>query len=90
MPNLIHVLQQSCTSTAGNEGDWKNKTDEERKSELQRILKVNRKQTGSTERGMEWGTCMIFSCEKDCCVDENNQNTKECWAEELVMIQWEE
>lgn len=73
MPNLINVLraQQSKTST-----EAKNKakplTDEEKRKQLLSSI------------GMEWGTCFIFSCEKDCCEDE------EGWREELVLVQWDE
>lgn len=52
-------------------------TDEQR-------IKVVRAQDG---RGMEWGTCMIFSCEKDCCLGDEPQ---ECWREEYVVVQWDE
>ncbi len=38
--------------------------------------------------GMEWGTCLIFSCEKDCC-REDGQEVKEVWREEVVYVQWD-
>ncbi|KAH8795892.1 programmed cell death protein 2 [Flagelloscypha sp. PMI_526] len=54
------------------------------------IRKVN-EETGDVsvitkDLGMEWGTCLVFSCEKDCCLPEGN---KECWVEEVVLIQWD-
>lgn len=38
------------------------------------------------ELGMEWGTCLIFSCAEDCCLPDG---VKECWREEEVLIQWD-
>lgn len=90
MPNLIQVLQNKCTSSAvdGKSENWEEKSEEERKKELERILKDAKSGDG---RGMEWGTALIFSCEKDCCVDEDGkERAKDWWAEELVLVQWEE
>lgn len=42
---------------------------------------------GGVAHGMEWGTCMVFSCENDCCVDETGAEARECWREEAVLIQ---
>ena len=86
MPNLINVLRGIEKKNVASE-QKQPQTDEERKEELQRVLKGGSATGG---RGMEWGTCLVFSCEKDCCVDENAKDTKECWAEELVLVQWEE
>lgn len=90
MPNLIQVLQNKCTSSAvdGKSESWEEKSEEERKKELERILKDAKSGDG---RGMEWGTALVFSCEKDCCVDEEGkEGAKDWWAEELVLVQWEE
>lgn len=80
MPNLINILRESPA-------DSKKQTNEQRIKEVQVALKG-----GKTEgrRGMEWGTCMVFSCEKDCCNADGETKAKECWREEFVMIQWDE
>ncbi|KAG9312897.1 programmed cell death protein 2 [Chiua virens] len=84
MPNLINVLRDSVDS----EGlDIRRLTDEQRIKAVQDALKRN-KEPGS--RGMEWGTCMVFSCENDCCLDDGGQDDKECWREEYVLVQWDE
>ncbi|KAI0675435.1 programmed cell death protein 2 [Trametes maxima] len=75
MPNLINVLRTPPPADAG-----KKLTDAERRAEVMRALK------GSVaSKGMEWGTCMVFSCEKDCA------GTKEgsSWREEYVLVQWD-
>ncbi|KAF9245320.1 programmed cell death protein 2 [Melanogaster broomeanus] len=46
------------------------------------------KEPGS--RGMEWGTCMVFSCENDCCLGDGGKDAKESWREEHVLVQWDE
>ncbi|KAJ3563791.1 hypothetical protein NP233_g8705 [Leucocoprinus birnbaumii] len=74
MPNLINILKQDKNSNGNSK-----MTDEERKKAVERELK------GGAD-GMSWGTVMIFSCEKDCCLDENG---KECWREEVVLVQWD-
>lgn len=43
-----------------------------------------------TNTGMEWGTCLVYTCEKDCCTTEEGEELKECWREEVVLVQWEE
>lgn len=75
MPNLINVLRSP------EEDKGKKVTDEERRKAIEMALKG---ENTDEKRGMEWGTCMIFSCEKDCC-----QDTKEAWREEVVYIQWD-
>lgn len=48
-------------------------------------------QSSPTEEDlMEWGTCLIFTCEKDCCQLEGAGELKECWREEIVLVQWED
>ena len=82
MPNLINVLKSSKNKGKGT--TKKEQTDEERRKEVERLLKG-----GDVERaGMEWGTCLIFSCENDCCVEDGTQ-AKSCWREEEVLIQWD-
>ena len=96
MPHLINVLQNECTSsTDSGEDKWDDKSEEERKKEIERILKGSKAAGAAEGRGMEWGTAFVFSCEKDCClVDKEGvkgkEEAKECWREELVLVQWEE
>ena len=80
MPNLINVLRESVD-------DARRLTDEQRIRTVQDALKRS-KEPGS--RGMEWGTCMVFSCGNDCCLDDGGQDDKECWREEYVLVQWDE
>lgn len=75
MPNLIYILR--------NEGKAQKLSDEERRAAVQKALK------GGSEKGMDWGTCMIFSCENDCRVDADGVETKDVWREELVLVQWD-
>lgn len=80
MPNLINVLKVSEVETQKPK-----LTDAERRKEVEKVLKGN----GGIDRvGMEWGTCMIFSCENDCCA-ENGSSVKSCWREEVVLTQWD-
>lgn len=79
MPNLISILRLG-------ESD-KKLTEEERRNAVQKALKGG---DTSEKRGMEWGTCMIFSCEQDCCVDDDGEfEARDCWREELVLVQWD-
>lgn len=75
MPNLINVLKSTTTGS---------QSDVERRKELEAALG-----TGDTSmrRGMEWGTCLVFSCENDCCGNPDGQ--KESWTEEAVLVQWD-
>ncbi|TFK51694.1 hypothetical protein OE88DRAFT_1698786 [Heliocybe sulcata] len=75
MPNLINILN------TGEEGAPKGKlSEEERKKEVEKALK-----NAVGRRGMEWGTVMVFSCKNDCCPEKKGN-----WAEELVLVQWDE
>lgn len=78
MPNLINVFSTS----SGNE----NLTDEQRRQAVEKALKKGDKDAHGS---MEWGTCMVFSCENDCCLDEHKKESKEAWREEYVLIQWD-
>lgn len=80
MPNLINVLKSTREDTL------KNLTDEERRKTFERLFKVR---SGEEKWGMEWGTCLVFSCEKDCSVDDVGTETRESWREELVLVQWD-
>jgi len=74
MPNLINMLRPVGEAS-------KKLTDEERRKAVERALKGEDK---DEKRGMEWGTCLIFSCSKDCYANE-----MEGWMEEEVYIQWD-
>ncbi|KAF7971276.1 hypothetical protein HWV62_21518 [Athelia sp. TMB] len=79
MPNIINVLRKGDAA--------KKLTDEERRKEVERALKSGE---ASGARGMEWGTCMIFSCAKDCCTDDAGEfEARDAWREELVLVQWD-
>lgn len=79
MPNLINVLR------TGSDAEKRKLTDEERRKEVEQALKGG---SGVDTSGMDWGTCMIFSCAKDCC-EESGSTAKSCWREEVVLIQWD-
>jgi pre-rRNA-processing protein TSR4 len=64
MPNLINAVKPTVATKAIS--------DEERRKQVEKEL--------TNKGGMEWGTCMIFSCEGDC---------ETVWAEEYVAVQWE-
>jgi pre-rRNA-processing protein TSR4 len=74
MPNLINVLGSALGK--GLTQSSKAVSDTERRKAVEKELKER--------TGMEWGTAMIFSCAADCCPD-----GKECFAEEVVLVQWE-
>jgi pre-rRNA-processing protein TSR4 len=46
--------------------------------------KISTEQVSNSD-GMEWGTCMIFTCERDC-----SNDSKEGWMEEIVLVQWDQ
>lgn len=78
MPNLINVLlaQETVAGEPGRNGDSQEQLETEEECKRKRLeVKLN--------AGMEWGTCFIYSCETDCC-EEN-----EGWREELGLVQWD-
>ncbi|KAF8074746.1 programmed cell death protein 2 [Lyophyllum atratum] len=84
MPNLINTLRHPDDNSKGG----KKLSDEERRKAVELALKgVAVAADGGEARGMEWGTCIVFSCENDCCTDENGAKAREAWREEVVMIQ---
>ena len=80
------------TETETNEPDEPEEITPARKEEVERLLK----RQGDDKRGMEWGTCMVFSCAKDCYGAKPSPSQaltpekKDLWTEELVLVQWEE
>lgn len=95
MPHLISLLEHEADSNDSKTGEIKSSRDGTRDSIADAAVEARRKQVeqllkgGEEKRGMEWGTAMIFSCEKDCCL-EDGKEMKEIWAEEQVIVQWEE
>ncbi|KAF8196690.1 programmed cell death protein 2 [Mycena galopus ATCC 62051] len=81
MPNLINVLHASGSTEDGR----KKLTDEERRKLVEKELKGGSSGGG---RGMEWGTCLIFSCSKDCSLTDDGKEARDSWREETVLIQW--
>lgn len=80
VPSLITLLTPESVTTTGSKAvsqkDKKVLSEAERKERLQRMAK------GEGEDGeeeMEWGTVMIFGCEKDCTG----------FTEEWVGVEWE-
>ncbi|KAJ6581245.1 programmed cell death protein 2 [Mycena capillaripes] len=80
MPNLINVLRNG-----DGEDKRKKLTDEERRKLVEQELKGD-SSVGS--RGMEWGTCLVFSCSRDCSLDDDGKEARESWREEKVLVQW--
>ena len=85
MPHLINILRSSGAQVA--------QTEVERRQELQRLINVPGSGVASDEvTGLEWGTCMIFVCEADCCTEVDDKGSWEatsCWREEKVLVQWD-
>lgn len=82
MPNLINVLRAQGNITRNVGESVKSDDTQEGSSQTKEEQKKN--STAKMDAGMEWGTCFIFSCEKDCC------NEQDGWREELVLVQWDE
>ena len=81
MPNLINILGRGST-TGGEDAAT---TEDQRKDVVQRLLKSN-----PDGRGMEWGTVLVFTCEKDCCLGPGNKEKQDAWSEELVLVHWDD
>lgn len=81
MPNLINILRDT-----GNE-DLKGLSEVERRKAIEKVLKGEGDNAG--KRGMEWGTCIVFSCENDCRLGRNGEEEQDVWREEVVLIQKE-
>src|SRR6266566_3531003 len=72
MPNLINMLGRG--SDTEREDITTTTTDEQRKEMVQRLLKRD-----PDRRGMEWGTALVFTCEKDCCLGPGNKEKEGAW-----------
>jgi len=79
MPNLINIIGSRA------DGDRGATTDEERQEAMRNLLKGD-----AAGRGMEWGTILVFSCEKNCCLGPGNKEKQDAWSEELVLVQWDD
>ncbi|KAG8887536.1 hypothetical protein FRB98_009442 [Tulasnella sp. 332] len=77
MPNILNVLK-SCHTSAGTK-------------ERVQPSRAGRAMHEDVMPGMEWGTCMVFSCRDDCRIEDhhNRKEVDECWREEVVLVQWE-
>ena len=73
-PNLINELRPSWADES------QKLTDRERREAVKRALVGDNKEV---KRGLEWGTCIVYSCEKDCSEKDG------CWREEVVYVQWD-
>ncbi|KAH7335431.1 programmed cell death protein 2 [Rhizoctonia solani] len=73
MPNMLNMLKKPLAKAKRNAAE----AEEARKQLIAAAL------GGQGGVGMEWGTCMVFACEKDCC------DGREAWREEEVWVQWE-
>jgi len=82
MPNLANVLRVK------EEGTTKFESDEERRKAIEQAIKGTGNKNAKT--GLDWGTCMVFSCEKDCAKAEDGQtDLKNVWREEVVLVQYD-
>ncbi|KAG8834263.1 hypothetical protein FRC17_009272 [Serendipita sp. 399] len=57
------------------------------------MLKRDKQSSNTEESQMEWGTCLVYTCPKNCCQEDSNaghEELKECWREEKVLVQWED
>lgn len=91
MPHLINILRPSSDEDKKGAPE---KSLEERQKEVEKLVKGVRGGVSPNEiTGMEWGTCLVFACEDDCCIDKNEKGESweatSCWREEVVLIQWE-
>jgi len=78
VPSLISTLRPEMITTTGEEAKMTKKqlTEEERKAELQKLAKG---ELDGEDGEMEWGTVMVFGCERDCVG----------LSEEWVAVEWE-
>ncbi|WWD18790.1 hypothetical protein CI109_103245 [Kwoniella shandongensis] len=86
VPSLISVLKPNAITTTGKPSEDQKETkplsEEERKKELERLaagVKGEDKSAAEKEGEMEWGTVLVYGCEKDCVG----------LVEEWVGVEWE-
>lgn len=95
MPNLINVLRQARRTPGKDSGKQpvKKQTDEERRAEVARLLRGEAASPKDDIGDMEWGTCLVFSCIKDCCrakgADGTWSDAESAWKDEFVLVQWD-
>lgn len=97
MPNLINVLRQARQAQKPDTErpgiGKKPQTDEERRAEVARMLRGDPSLPEDVTSDMEWGTCMVFSCVKDCCrskdADGRWHDADSTWKDEFVLVQWD-
>jgi pre-rRNA-processing protein TSR4 len=80
MPNLINVLGKDLNTG----GEDMSTTNGQQNEAVRQLL-----QGDPDGRGMEWGTILVFSCEKDCCVGPGSKEKQGTWTEELVLVHWD-
>ena len=92
MPHLISVLQSSSPSGADLSPKQTGKTEEVGGNGNEKEKEGPTAKEQALERmGMEWGTVLVFTCRDNCCAGRvDDPGAKECWQEELVLVQWEE
>ncbi|KAG8983935.1 hypothetical protein FRB93_006883 [Tulasnella sp. JGI-2019a] len=83
MPNILNVLKSSNPLQSAGTGGLEQKG--------QTTTNPGPYIDVDESPGMEWGTCMVFSCRDDCRIDAvtSRKEVAECWREEFVLVQWE-
>jgi len=91
VPHLISVLQSSSGVKLGLKGSIGVKELAEEGAENGNGKEGPTAKEKALERtGMEWGTVLVFTCRDNCCAGRVEEpRAKECWQEELVLVQWE-
>ena len=94
VPHLISVLQTSSGAELGPKPSVDVKQLVERTEEAAGSENGKKgptaKEKGLERTGMEWGTVLVFTCGDNCCAGRvDDPSAKECWQEELVLVQWE-
>ena len=85
-PNVINL----CNNNSQEQQEFAAMSEDARKKHLQSLLsKEGNNDKNNTKGEMEWGTILLFVCENDCCLNENNEECNENWKEELIYVQWE-
>lgn len=93
VPHLISVLQSPSGAKLGP----KDSVDVKRVVGKTEGAENSNEKEGPTAKekalertGMEWGTVLVFTCRGNCCAGRvDDPSAKDCWQEELVLVQWE-